>query len=196
MAGLSLFLLGGFEARQNEIPILGFKTDKSRALLAYLVVESNRPHRRQALAGLLWPGYLESSARANLRHALANLRQLLAEEKSSAPFLDIEGESIYFNPTSDHWLDVKAFRSLVEAEQPEKTAIARLEEALSLCKGAFLEGFSLKDSPEFDNWLSIVRDDLQRLALLAMYQLAEEYASRGELEKACKVARKQLDLDA
>jgi predicted ATPase/DNA-binding SARP family transcriptional activator len=180
----------------GEIPLTGFKTDKVRAMLAYLAVEQAHPHRRQSLAGLFWPGFLESSARANLRHCLANLRQVLAEEESPVPFLDIEGESICFNPTSDHWLDVKAFRSLVEEEQPEKTAIARLEEALSLYQGAFLEGFSLKDSPEFDNWLSIVRDDLQRLALLAMYQLAEEYASRGELEKACKVARKQLELDA
>ena len=86
MARLSLFLLGGFEARLDEIPILGLKTDKARALLAYLAVEQARPHRRQALAGLLWPGYLESSARANLRHALANLRQVLADDRGRSPF--------------------------------------------------------------------------------------------------------------
>ena len=80
MSRLSLFLMGGFEARLDETPVSGFKTDKSRALLAYLAVEQARPHRRQALAGLFWPGYLESSARASLRHALANLRQALADE--------------------------------------------------------------------------------------------------------------------
>jgi predicted ATPase/DNA-binding SARP family transcriptional activator len=193
---LSLSLLGGFEARFDEIPLSGFKTGKARALLAYLAVEGGRPHRRQALAGLFWPGYLESSARASLRHALATLRRVLGEPQNPIPFLLVEGETIQFNPASDHWLDVKAFRSLVEEEQPGKTAIGRLEQALSLHQGAFLEGFSLKDSPDFDTWSSIVRDDLQRLALVAMYRLAEAYAGRGELERACKVARQQLELEA
>jgi hypothetical protein len=32
-----------------------FKSNKVRALLAYLAVEMDRPHRREVLAGLLWP---------------------------------------------------------------------------------------------------------------------------------------------
>ena len=36
-------------------PITAFESDKVRALLAYLAVESGRPQRREMLAGLLWP---------------------------------------------------------------------------------------------------------------------------------------------
>lgn len=192
---LSLSFLGGFEARLDERPLIGFKTDKARLMLAYLAVEGTHSHRRESLAGLFWPGYLESSARASLRHSLANLRQVLAEESHPTPYLDIEGEVIRFNPASDHWLDVKTFCSLVEEEQPGKTTIQRLEEAVQLYQGAFLEGFALKDSPEFDNWLSIQRENLQQLALSALYRLAEEVSAQGELEKACKLARRQLELD-
>ncbi len=165
-------------------------------MLAYLAVEQAHPHRREALAGLFWPGFMESSARASLRHSLANLRQVLAEESHLTPFLEVEGEVIGFNPASDYWLDVKTFRSLIEEEQPGKTPIQRLEEAVQLYQGAFLEGFALKDSPEFDNWLSIQRENLQQLALSALYRLAEEIAAQGELEKAYKFARRQLELDA
>jgi predicted ATPase/DNA-binding SARP family transcriptional activator len=165
-------------------------------MLAYLAVEQAHPHRREALAGLFWPGYMESSARASLRHCLANLRQVLAEESHPTPYLEVEGEVIRFNPASDHWLDVESFRSLVEEEQPGKTTLQRLEEAIRLYQGAFLEGLALKDSPEFDNWLSIQRENLQQLALTALYRLAEEVAAQGELEKACKLARRQLELEA
>jgi multidrug resistance efflux pump len=74
MAHLSLTLLGGFQAAIDSQP-LHFPTDKIRALLAYLAVEQTRPHRREALAALLWPDLPDRRARANLRLALHRLRQ-------------------------------------------------------------------------------------------------------------------------
>ncbi len=195
MARLSLLLLGGFEARLNEVSISGFTTDKSRAMLAYLAVERARSHRRQALAGLFWPGYLESSARASLRHVLANLRQVLSDDSSNPPFLFVEGETIQFNPASDRWLDVDNLRSLIKDDQPGQTTLQRLEGAVGLYRGAFLEGFSLKDCPEFDTWSAIVREELQRQVLGVLYQLAEGYEHQGELEKASGFARRQLELE-
>ena len=53
MAHLSLTLLGPFQASLDGQPITAFRYDKVRALLAYLAVESDRPHRRETLAGLL-----------------------------------------------------------------------------------------------------------------------------------------------
>jgi hypothetical protein len=52
MAQLSIRLLGPFQVTVAGEPATGFATDKARALLAYLVVEAGRPHRREALAGL------------------------------------------------------------------------------------------------------------------------------------------------
>jgi predicted ATPase/DNA-binding SARP family transcriptional activator len=199
MARLSLFLLGGFEARLDEIPLSGIKTDKARALLAYLAVEQDRPHRRQALAGLFWPGYLESSARASLRHALANLRQVLSDESADPPFLLIEGEAIQLNRAAEVWVDVEEFKAAIRdqrsgTDNPQST-ISNLQSAISLYRGPFLEGFSLEDCPEFDTWTGIVREELQRQALSALSQLAEAYESRGELEEASQYARQQLELE-
>ena len=67
MARLEIRLIGAFEVTLDGQPMLGFESDRVCALLAYLAVESDRPHRREKLAGLLWPDLPEESARANLR---------------------------------------------------------------------------------------------------------------------------------
>ena len=74
---LNLSLVGPFQVLMGGKPLVAFESDKARALLAYLAVEANRPHRREALAGLLWSDTPQRMARTSLRGALANLRQLL-----------------------------------------------------------------------------------------------------------------------
>ena len=66
MAHLTISALGEFRvSKENEI-ISSFESDKVRALLAYLVVEFDFPHRRETLVGLLWPDCSEEAARHNL----------------------------------------------------------------------------------------------------------------------------------
>ena len=55
MARLSLALLGPLQITLDGQPVSGFEYNKARALLAYLAVEADRPHHRDALVGLLWP---------------------------------------------------------------------------------------------------------------------------------------------
>ena len=74
MAHLSIRLLGPFDVRLDDRLVSGFVSDKVRALLAYLVTQSDRAFRRETLAGLLWPDVPETSARNSLRTALVNLR--------------------------------------------------------------------------------------------------------------------------
>ena len=78
MACLALKLLGPFQATLDGQAV-EFATDKVRALLAYLAVESDRPHPRESLAGLLWPDYAETSARQSLTQALFSLRTALGD---------------------------------------------------------------------------------------------------------------------
>ena len=46
MSTLSVSLLGSFQATLDGRPIAGFESNKVRALLAYLAIESERPHSR------------------------------------------------------------------------------------------------------------------------------------------------------
>ena len=70
MPRLSLSLLGPFQVTLDGDPVIAFESDKVRALLAYLAVESDRPHRREKLVGLLWPEWSDQAARNSLRFGL------------------------------------------------------------------------------------------------------------------------------
>ena len=55
MSRLSIWLLGPVIAEVDGERLSGFRSDKVRALLSYLSVESHRPWARTTLAGLLTP---------------------------------------------------------------------------------------------------------------------------------------------
>jgi hypothetical protein len=78
----SLRLLGPFVLECDGVPVTGFRSDKVRALLAYLAVEPGRPWSRSTLADLLWPDRPEGVARSNLRSALSNLRRVLDDARA------------------------------------------------------------------------------------------------------------------
>jgi DNA-binding SARP family transcriptional activator/predicted ATPase len=191
MARLSLFLLGPFGVILEGQPVIGFESDKVRALLAYLAVEAERPHRRQKLAGLLWPELPESAARRNLRNALYNLRQVIGERDAAPPVLAVTRDTVQLDLSSDHWLDVEAFNSLLTHKQ----AVHQLEGAVALYRGPFLEGFSLRDSAAFDDWSLLVRERLLHQVLDALSHLAAYYEARGAYSRACEYARRQVDLE-
>ena len=75
----SLTLFGPFEARYKDKTLTNFATDKVRALLAYIAIEADKPHRRETLATLLWPNYSNEASLRNLRQSLYRLRQTLQE---------------------------------------------------------------------------------------------------------------------
>ena len=77
MQRLHLALLGTFHLTTNNGTTIALATDKVRGLLAYLAVEADRPHRREALAALFWPDMPDVQARSNLRQSLHRLRQAM-----------------------------------------------------------------------------------------------------------------------
>lgn len=192
MARLSLRLLGPLQVILDGQSITSFESNKVRALLAYLAVEADRPHHRAALAALLWPDRPDRTARSNLRNVLSLLRRTIGDRDAAPPFLQVTRETIQFNADSDHWLDVAAFTALVEGEQPDSR---RLAEAVRLYRGDFLEGFSLKDSPAFDDWSLLARERLQRQALTALRWLGDHYERCREYGQACDCAWRAVELE-
>ena len=189
MPHLSLALLGPFQASLDGQPATGFESNKVRALLAYLVVEAERPHSRETLAGLLWPDYPDRSALSNLRSALANLRQSIDDRHAEPPFLLITRDTIQFNLDSNYALDLSVLGDL--PQQP----IEQLDQAVIAYRGAFLEGFSLGDSPAFEEWSLFQREQLKLCVLDALHRLAVHCEARGEYDRACAYARRKLALE-
>ncbi len=115
MAPLRLGLLGTLHVTRADGSPARLESDKARALLAYLAVEADHPHRRDALLGLLWPDAAEPVAHHNLRQALFNLRQAIGDPAAQPPYLLISRDDLQFNPASDCELDVAAFSAHLAA---------------------------------------------------------------------------------
>ncbi len=171
-------LFGGFEVLRDGKTITSFRTQKARALLAYLALNADKPLARKALAGLFWPESSSERAGQNLRQALMFLRQALDVEASASP-LHTSRHDISFTLTELFFVDVIAFESgLASAEY------AALETAVGLYRGSLLEGIFIDDSSEFELWLIKERERYHRQALAALEKLADFQLKRGAYELA------------
>ena len=203
MAHLSLGVLGSLQVSIDDTPVTTFESDKVCALLVYLAVEADRPHRRESLVGLLWPDCPEQIARHNLRQALFNLRLAIGDHTASPPYLLISRDAIQFNRASDFSLDLAQFDAILRtceenrgrgSEDPSIRA-ARLEEMVKLYRGEFLQHFFLEDSAEFEQWALVQRESLHQRVLDAHSDLANYYELHGDFQAARRHALRQLELD-
>jgi DNA-binding SARP family transcriptional activator/predicted ATPase len=194
MARLSVRLLGALQVALGGTPITGLESDKERALLAFLAGESQQPQRREKLVGLLWPEFTESAGRNNLRRVLSNLRRALRNREAPAlSLLLTRQQTVQLNPDADLWVDARAFAALLDP--PSLRSTHTLEEAVALYRGDFLEGFSLADSPAFEEWMVLCRERYRRLMMEALHRLVEEYENQGRYERALELGWQQLDLE-
>jgi len=201
---LTLSLLGPFQVMLDGDVLNHFPTDKVRALLAYLVMEANRPHRRDTLAGLLWTEWPNRQARRNLRKSLYWLRQTLDNHRAgiSDELLTITRQTVQLDEGTST-LDVAYFlRLLTESESHTHQSLGqcsvcldRLTKAVSLYKGEFLTGFSLADALTFEEWLRIKRERLQQLVLNTLSSLTAAYEQRQNYEQVQEYATRQLVLE-
>jgi DNA-binding SARP family transcriptional activator len=203
MARLSLGLLGPLRITLDGQPVSGFVYTKARALLAYLAVDADCAHQRDALVGMLWPDLPDTAARTNLRQALANLREAIGDARATPPFLLITRDTIQLNPRSDYELDTAAFTALLAAceTHPHRRLVrcrpcaARMEQAIALYRGDFLAGAILADSVPFEEWELLHREQLHQRALDALARLADYHERRGDDEHARRYAQRQIELD-
>src|SRR5579859_2037810 len=153
MGDLCFTLLGPPEVRHADQMLL-FSTRKELALLIYLAVEG-RVHLRKNLSEQFWPEGDARHGRAALRLTVLHLRHLLDEgaEVSPVPHLLIQRDTLGLDLTSaleldlhplhEAWTSARAstHTSLTMPEDAHRTLLARLQQAVSLPRGAFLEGF-------------------------------------------------------
>src|SRR5688572_27912122 len=102
---LEVRLFGTFDVKYKNKSI-NISSRPSQSLFAYLVLSAGTSHRRERLAGMLWPDSLEETARDNLRHALWRLRKAL-EVDASREFLHADDLTISFIKSSNYHLDAE-----------------------------------------------------------------------------------------
>lgn len=195
MAGVDLYWLGPPQIEVDGRSVK-LETRKGAALLALLSVEG-RPFSRESLAAMFWPEYDTERAPANLRRVLASVRKSFDGELLSA-----DRDTLQFRGSGNTTVDCVMFLSRIESLRAEISEgrftgqhAEKLQSALSLYRGEFLEGFNLKDSPEFDRWQALKRDEFRQLAAWALERLAEYNSEEKQWADAADAARRWLELD-
>jgi DNA-binding SARP family transcriptional activator len=185
---------------------LSFALRKALALLVYLAAEGGM-HPRGKLATLLWPDSEPSDARRTLRNAIALLRSLLADS-DSAPIqhthLLSQGELIGLNPQAPLELDLVMVQQASTAVQrfamlpsePQRAAlVTQVQQALTLARGPFLDGFWLGEDAPFDAWVKQQQQQWQVRVQLLCERLSSWQEAAGELEQARATLTRWLALD-
>ena len=206
MGRLILRLLGTPEVSHAEQP-LTFQTRKVLALLAYLAVEQG-VHSRDKITALLWPESDEERGKASLRRALAYLRESLDEpshegsRRVSLPSTHvlIEHHSLSFNLASDFKGDTQTLQTAFtlarrRSSGDPRTHLVHLQMGASCYRGNFLDGLSLPDAPDFEDWLLLQRESWRRQANTVFDRLSQWQTDAGELENALETTTRWVEHD-
>lgn len=173
-------------------------TRKAIAMLAYLALGEPSGYTRDALAALLYPDSDQTSARAALRRTLSPLRQAIGADR-----LETVREQVRLRP-GELWVDVLVFRqklaqTLHHGHPPNQVCLQclpLLEQAVELFGDGFMAGFTLRDSPTFDDWQYYQWEALRQELAGALSRLALGAAAQGKYPFAIQHTRRWLALDA
>lgn len=198
MSRLFLALLGTPLVRHAERAVV-FPTRKAMALLIYLALEPDT-HPRDQLTALFWSESDAEQGRASLRGTLTYIRQALREPG----YLIADRDSVRFDSDSDFEIDLSvldaalgAARQVRYAAQPVDldARVEQLRAAAQRIRGEFLEGFSLSDAPEFDDWVSLQRELWHRKASEVLDALSQWQFEGGELTPGLETTTRWVAFD-
>ena len=187
MAKLTARLLGGFGLEHDGAPVdLG--SARAQALVAYLLLERDRPLARASLAGHLWPDADEGHARTNLRKALHQLRRTVPEVEL---FMELDGQQVFWRTDSPYELDVQRFEAAVAGAAGAMSAegeVACLAVAAETYRGDLL--------PElYEEWLEPERDRLRDEFARVLARLACLHEEQRDYRSALRFTQRQLRHD-
>ncbi len=176
---LKILTLGGFSITRDGEPLAELLMPEAAALLVYLAL-TDRPHPRRALAELLWGDEPPEGALSNLDRALATLREHLGRAITRT------GDAIHLQPDAGLWLDTHELEASLDR--------GRVDEAIALYAGPFLEGFPGREAPPFDAWLHRERMRLHEMVVEALATRCAQSVASGDLRAGIAHAARLQDL--
>ena len=198
MNALNIYLLGAPRVERQDTPI-AVDTRKAIALLAYLAIgQASGGQRRDSLATFFWPDADSARAHGALRRTLSALHKALG-----GAGLKIDRETVSLERGAATWVDVDLFHArLAEcrthghpADETCESCLPPLLAAAEVYRDDFMAGFSLRDSPAFDDWQFFQVESLRRDLAGALERLGHGLSAQGDFEAGITHVRRWLALD-
>ncbi len=179
---LEVRLLGQFSVTLAGAPV-DISSRPAQSLLAYLLLNAGADHRREKLAGLIWPDVPEANARRNLRQALWHIRRALKDSEQAPRYLLADEISVTLGGQSDYWLDTAILdRSAGEDASPEE-----LIGAVTVYHGELLPGF-------YEEWVVLEREHLQAVFERKMQRLLDTLVEAQRWEEVLEWSQRWIAL--
>lgn len=176
---LSLLLLGSPQVLRDQVP-LQLPRRKNRALLFYLAAHE-KPLTREHLLNFFFPDHERAAAQQILRTMVYDLRKQLEDG------LVVQDELLALAPAT--FVDTRTFSNVLSSN------LQSLHSALPLYRGDFLEGMTLPDEPQFDDWRNVERERYRTLAVRGWSRLAAQYEQVQDYIPAQDALENALALD-
>jgi len=192
---LIITCLGGILLEVDSLEITDL-SKKAKAIIVYLACNPSE-HQREKIADIFW-GSSQSkitSARNNLRGQITQLRKALA------PYLIFSRETISFNTDAQYRLDVAELNLAVKKytipreENYTVSNLVKLQNALSLYQGDFLDGFYLPDAELFEEWAFGQRESLKFTVINGFLHLITGYRILNNYIDGIRWAHRVLEID-
>jgi predicted ATPase/DNA-binding SARP family transcriptional activator len=180
---LDVRLLGAFEITQNGKAVK-LTSRPAQSLFAYLILTAGTPHRREKLAGMLWPDSTEASARDYLRHGLWRIRKSLGDSESKAKkgsYILADDLNLGFNADSEYSLDIEK----IEKVSPSDSTIEELMGTILEYGGELLPGF-------YDEWVQLERDHIHAIYEQKISMLIDRLKKAGRWKDVLEWAEKWI----
>lgn len=177
---LEVQLLGHF-----ALADAGHRVDTVRnpRLIAYLLLNRDRPLERTEVAFTLWPDSSDAQALTNLRRELLALRRAVPDADR---LLAIERRTIRWQPDGPFRLDVALFEDAVE--HAGEGGVDGLRAAVAMYRGELLPGV-------YDDWIEPYRDHLRTRMLETLDALAAGLEDRREYRAAMEQLSRLVTID-
>ena len=193
---LAIQLIGTPQFQLDRTPVTASRRAVV-ALLAYLAVRDlehpGQRYARESLAALLWSDYEPVKALSNLRHTLWEVNRFIGEG-----WVLTEHETIFLNFQTGVALDVEQFRSLLKQASHDSDPARRiplLADASRLYREDFMTGFSLKDGPNFNEWVLGQAERLRHDFASVLETLIDDYSALNQIPSAIPYAQRLIGLD-
>ncbi len=159
----------------NRLIVFPFK--KAEALFYYVAVKKQAT--RDELVNIIWGEADEETARKNLRQAIYTIKKAFDIDILITPNRSL----VMINPDIEIHIDALSFLE------------NKGEEALELYKGEFLQGFSVKDSELYEEWLLSQRESYRDYYIKRLTETAGIAFKSGDYAKAETYGRILLAAD-
>ena len=187
-----------------EDSLISLHRRKSLALLIYLSI-NKKSYSREFLSTLLWPEYDRYHGLASLRQCILELQNELGRE-----VFNLTGETVALSTQSSLWIDVEELQETVSqcrshiktagigfsnrAGLPEQLA-RQCQSTVQLYNGDFLEGFSLADSADFDDWQLNKTESLRQDYIYVLKLIVYDLEIKKAFPEACAYSQEIIHAD-